>query len=151
MTVSEIDAVVVEIGIAAAPGTVFAYLVDPDKIVRWMGVRANLDPRPGGTYALEINPKLRASGRYLEVVPPSRVVFTFGWDGDQATPPGFSTVEVTLTPEGDGTHVRLVHRGLVALVRDDHRNGWEHYLGRLNIVATAGDPGPDPNAATQLH
>src|SRR6266852_3730066 len=107
VTISEINAVVSETRIAATPETVFAFLVDPHKMVRWMGSRAEADPRPGGTYALDINTQARARGEFVEVVPYSRVVFTFGWEADQAVPPGSSTVEVTLSP--DGTHVRLVH------------------------------------------
>jgi uncharacterized protein YndB with AHSA1/START domain len=147
VTVSEINAVVSQTRIAATPETVFAFFVDPDKMVRWMGSRAEVDPRPGGTYALDINAQARARGEYLEVVPHSRIVFTFGWEGDQTVPPGSSTVEVTLTPDGDGTHVRLIHRGLMTSdTREQHRHGWQLYLGRLSLAAGGGEPGPDPNA-----
>jgi len=147
VTVSEIDAVVTEIRIAATPEAVFAYLVDPDKMVRWMGSRAESDPRAGGTYAVDINAQARARGRYVEVVPYSRVVFTFGWEGDHNVPPGSSTVEVTLTSDGAGTHLRLVHRGLLtAAMREQHRDGWQLYLARLSVAAGGGEPGPDPNA-----
>ncbi|HLZ29047.1 MAG TPA: SRPBCC domain-containing protein [Chloroflexota bacterium] len=146
MTVSEINAVVSETRIAATPQTVFAFFVDPTKMVRWMGARAVVDARPGGTYALDINAQARARGEFVEVVPYSRVVFTFGWEDDQAVPPGSSTVEVTLTPDGEGTHVRLVHRGLMTTeMREQHSHGWQLYLGRLGIAAGGGDPGPDPN------
>ena len=147
MTVSEIDAVVSEIRIAAPPETVFAYFVDPDKMARWMGSRIQLEPHPGGAYALDINAQARARGSYVEVVAPSRVVLSFGWEGDPSVPPGSTTVEVTLTPDGDGTHVRLILRGLLsAQSRDEHREGWQHYLDRLGVAAGGGDPGPDPNA-----
>jgi uncharacterized protein YndB with AHSA1/START domain len=147
VTVSEINAVVSETRIAATPETVFAFFVDPTKIVRWMGSRAEADPRPGGTYALDINAQARARGEFVEVVPFSRVVFTFGWEDDQAVPPGSSTVEVTLSPDGDGTYVRLVHRGLMTTpMREQHAHGWQHYLARLSVAAGGGEPGPDPNA-----
>ena len=147
MSVSEINAVVSEIHIAAPPDTVYAYFIDPDKMARWMGSRLQLEPRPGGTYALDINAQARARGTYLEVEPPARVVFSFGWEDDQNVPPGSSTVEVTLAQDGDGTHVRLVHRGLqTADMREQHRLGWQHYLVRLGAAAAGADPGPDPNA-----
>lgn len=147
MTVSEIDAVVCETHVAAPPETVFTFLVDPEKMARWMGSRVELDPRPGGRYALDISAQIRARGEYVEVVPPSRVVFTFGWDADDAVPPGSTTVEITLTPDSDGTHVRLVHRGLMTSEqREQHRQGWQQYVGRLSVAAAGGDPGPDPNA-----
>ena len=147
MTVSELNAVVSEVRVAAPPETVFAYFVDPAKMARWMGSRVELDARPGGAYSLDINAQARARGAFVEVVPPSRVVFTFGWEADQAVPPGSSTVEVTLTPDGDGTHVRLVHRRLMASEsREQHAHGWQHYLARLTVAASGGEPGPDPNA-----
>jgi uncharacterized protein YndB with AHSA1/START domain len=147
VTLSEIDSVVTEIRIAATPQTVFAYFVDPVKMVRWIGTRAEVDPRPGGTYAVDMNPQTRARGEYVEVVPHSRVVFTWGWMGDKTVPPGSSTVEVTLTPHGDGTYVRLVHRGLMTgEMREQHRDGWQLYLRRLGVAAAGGDPGPEPNA-----
>ncbi len=149
LVLSEINSVVSEIRIAAPPQAVFAYFVDPDKMVRWIGTRVDIEAQPGGTYAVDMNPQTRARGKYVEVVPHSRVVFTFGWLDDEVVPPGSSTVEVTLTPDRGGTHVRLVHRGLVtAEMRDQHRTGWELYLSRLAIAAGGGDPGPDPNAAS---
>ena len=147
MALSEINAVTTETRVAARPETVFAFFVDPDKMVRWMGLRAELDPRPGGRYAVDINAQARARGAFVEVVPHSRVVFTFGWEEDPNVPAGSTTVEVTLTPDGDGTLVRLVHRGLTtAEMREQHRHGWQHYLARLAAAGGGGDPGPDPNA-----
>lgn len=146
--VSEIDAIVCEISIAAHPETVFAYFTQSDLYARWMGVSAQLDARPGGTYAIDINDTAQARGTFLEVVPHSRIVFSFGWEGEMhPVPPGSSTVEVTLTRTADGTHVRLVHRGLRQLeARDQHREGWELYLDRLSKVAAGVEVGPDPNA-----
>jgi hypothetical protein len=71
-------------------------------------------------------------------------VFTWGWENEDAlVPPGSSTVEVELVPEGESTLVRLTHRDLPADMRDQHAHGWIHYLGRLAVGAEGGDPGPD--------
>jgi len=146
VALSEIDAIVCETTIAAPPETVFSFFTNPELYVRWMGARAQLDPRPGGTYAVDINTVARARGTFVEVVPYSRIVFTFGWEGDdQSVPPGASTVEVTLTPVPDGTHVRLMHRGLLHIeARNQHHHGWLLYLSRLTTAAAGGDVGPDP-------
>jgi len=147
VTISEINAVVSEIHIAAPPEVVFAYFVDPAKMRRWFGSHIHLEPQTGGTYSADINSQARARGTYVDVVPPSRVVFTFGWQDDPNIPPGSTTVEVTLAGDGDGTHVRLVHRGLqTPEMREQHRQGWDHYVARLAVAAAGGDPGPDPNA-----
>jgi Activator of Hsp90 ATPase homolog 1-like protein len=54
-------------------------------------------------------------------VPHSRVVLTCGFEErDETVPPGASTVEVTLTPDGNGTILRLVHRDLPEPSRSQH-------------------------------
>lgn len=137
-----------EVRIAARPETVFGFFTDPAKMVRWKGVAAELDPRPGGTYCVRINDQHVARGEYVEVVPYSRIVFTWGWEGDGSpVPPGTSTVEVSLIADGEHTVVRLRHLGLPADQRQPHAEGWAHYLERLVIAGTGGDPGPDPWAS----
>ena len=135
-----------EIRINARPETVFPYLTDPDRMVMWMGVSANLDPRPGGIYELNVNKDNHARGEYVEVTPYSRVVFTFGWEGEGGdVPPGSSRVEITLTPESDGTLLRLRHEGLSTdESRKAHTQGWTHFVDRLAKVSAGIDPGPDP-------
>jgi uncharacterized protein YndB with AHSA1/START domain len=137
-----------EIRIAARPETVFDFFVDPEKMVRWKGRRAELDPRPGGVYRVEINDQAIARGEYVEIEAPNRVVFTWGWEGQEsgvhAVPPGSSRVEVELTPDGDGTLVRLRHLDLPEQSREIHGQGWDMYLGRLAAAAQGRDPGADP-------
>jgi uncharacterized protein YndB with AHSA1/START domain len=134
-----------EIRIDASPETVFPYFTDPARMTRWKGREAVLDPRPGGVYRVEINDQIVAAGEYVEVSPPTRVVFTWGWDGGaHPVPPGSTTVEVELVPDGDGTLVRLTHHGLPDdEQREQHADGWSHYLGRLALAASGRDPGPD--------
>ncbi|MFQ6019740.1 MAG: SRPBCC domain-containing protein [Dehalococcoidia bacterium] len=147
-TQSEGDVVEMEVRIAARPETIFSFFTDPAKMMRWKGISATLDPQPGGIYRVDMNGRDVAHGEYLEVVPHSRVVFTWGWEGGGSPlPPGSSTVEVTLVPDGDSTIVRLQHRGLSAEQRDAHAEGWNHYLPRLVTAAEGRDPGPDPWAA----
>jgi len=139
-----------EVRIAARPETVFAFFTDPARMILWKGIEATLDPRPGGIYRVSINGRDVARGEYLEVVPNSRVVFTWGWEGAESPlPPGSSTVEVSLVPDGDGTLVRLRHTGLPAEIRDVHAAGWEHYLERLTGAAEGRPMGPDPWASEQ--
>ena len=138
-----------EVRIAARPETVFDFFVDPEKMRQWKGTRAELDPRPGGIYRVEINEQAVARGEYVEIEAPTRVVFTWGWEGQEsgehAVPPGSSRVEVDLTPDGDGTIVRLRHLGLPEESREIHGHGWDLYLGRLASAAAGEDPGTDPN------
>jgi uncharacterized protein YndB with AHSA1/START domain len=135
-----------ELHIDASPETVFEFFTDPAKMVRWKGEKATLDPRPGGVYRVEISEQAIAVGKYVEIDPPRRLVFTWGWEGDFAsTPPGSSTVEITLTLDGDGTLVRLVHSDLPTPESVElHGQGWDQYLPRLAIAAAGGDAGTDP-------
>jgi len=136
-----------EIRIEAAPETVFPFFTDPEKIVRWIGVGATLDPRPGGVFQLETIMDYQLAGEYQEVEPFRRVVFSWGYgnfpEEPNPLPVGSTTVEVELVPDGADTIVRLTHR-VPAELADFHAMGWENYLARLAIVATGGDPGPDP-------
>ena len=144
MPVEASEAVEREIRIDARPETVFEFFTQPELMLRWKGVDATLEPVPGGAYRVKMNARNTVIGKYVEVEPPRRVVFTWGFDGDDAiVGPGESTVEVTLTPDGDGTLLRLVHAGLGGDARAPHERGWVHYLERLALAAAGGDPGPD--------
>jgi len=136
----------VQTRIAAPPEVVFAYFVDPELYSRWKGSTAELDARPGGLYRVLMPSGDRVRGQYVSVEPPHRVVFTWGFEGNNELPPGSSTVEITLVADGDGTIVRLRHERLPTHEsREQHAIGWRHYVERLAIVATGGDPGPDWN------
>jgi uncharacterized protein YndB with AHSA1/START domain len=140
-----VEAVEVEVRIAASPETVFDFFTDPALMMQWMGRAVETDPRPGGGFRCEINDDAIASGEYVAIEPPERVVFTWGWNGeDSVTKAGSSTVEVLLAADGEGTHLRLIHSGLPsAESAGKHAHGWRHYLDRLGTAAGGGDAGPD--------
>ena len=133
-----------EVHIAAAPETVFEHFTDPLKLVRWMGSEATLDPRPGGVFRLVFLAGAVVIGEFVEVAPYHRIVFTWGWEQDAlAVPPASTEVEVDLTPQAGGTHVRLRHRRVPGLASAFVGAGWRNYLERLSAVASGADPGPD--------
>lgn len=145
MTASDGNAVAREIRVRARPETIFPFFTDPELMVRWMGTSVEVEPRPGGLYRVDVDGSHIARGEYVEVSPPDRVVFTWGWEAeDSPVRPGSSTVEVTLTADGDHTVVALVHRDLPSKESADaHGVGWDHYVARLEIAAAGGDAGPD--------
>jgi uncharacterized protein YndB with AHSA1/START domain len=154
--------------IAASPEIVFSYFTDPAKLVQWMGAEATVDPRPGGVFRLVFEPTPEVAafiaeaagsrdeivtnavlGEFVEVDPYERIVFTWGYERELfATPPRSTTVEVSLTPVGKSTQLRLVHRRLPGASVGFHRTGWDHYLPRLAAAASGADPGPDPFSRT---
>jgi uncharacterized protein YndB with AHSA1/START domain len=106
-------------------------------------VEATLDPRPGGVceqiHEGRDGQPYRMRGEFVEVSPPSRVVFTWGFENEGVdVRPGDSTVEVTLEPRDDGTFLRLVHRDLPESERGEHDAGWAEMLNRLEKALAEG-------------
>ena len=130
------EAVEREIEIAAPPGIVWQYWLDPTRIVRWMGSSATIDARPGGPIRVEYGNGAVMSGAIIELDEPTRLVFTWGWeDPSEVVRPGGSTVEVTFLAVPGGTRVRVRHTGLPDGERAGHAEGWDYFLGRLAGVA----------------
>jgi len=44
---------------------VFALLTDPEKLLRWMGTEAQVEPQPGGLVAGNVDPGIAENGREL--------------------------------------------------------------------------------------
>jgi uncharacterized protein YndB with AHSA1/START domain len=116
--------VVCEVLIDASPATIYPFLVDADQHLKWIGTQATLDAVVGGEYRVLV----------MGVHP---------GEPDHPIPAGSGEIEITLTPDGAMTLVRLVHRGLPDDAVSDHTGGWNHYLGRLKQVVAGEDPGPD--------
>ena len=131
--------------IAASPATVFAFFTDAERWTQWQGVDGVIDARPGGVLQVRMPGDQVAAGRFVEVVPHRRLVFTWGWEGEAPpVPPGSTTVVVELEPVDGGTLLRLTHSDLApSPVAEHHREGWERYLERLRLRAEGADPGPD--------
>ena len=141
------DSVVHEVVLPAPPSEVFDMFVDAEKLVRWIGISADVEGRRDGRFRFEVMPGQYCEGHYVVVDRPHRVVFTWGWsDPSMGVAPGSSTVEVTLEPEASGrsTRLRLVHRGLPDSERGRvlHDDGWTRFLARLQAVV-AGEAPPE--------
>jgi uncharacterized protein YndB with AHSA1/START domain len=138
-TTTRTDVIQRTIHIDAKPETVYTYLTDPDRMAAWSGRVAAMDARPGGILRVDHNGFDIMCGEFVELDPPRRVVFTWGWESlaDQ-TRPGASTVTVTLEPDGDGTRLHLRHEGLAEMDVQAHGEGWDLFLGRLATVAAGG-------------
>ena len=106
----------IERWIEARPETVFAYFTDPERFLRWQGGDASVDAHPGGSFRITIGGHSCGvvQGEFLEVVAPSRLVFTWGWEGITSKEPalakllaGPSVVEISLESQRGGTLLRL--------------------------------------------
>ena len=135
-----------ELQIAASPETVWEFLVDPEKRRAGRAGRRVVRPEsgrriPGGGDSGHI-----ATGEFVELDPPRRLVWTWGWEpgSPSKVTPGSTTIEVELVPDGDGTLLKFAHIGLPdPEAAQMHGHGWDHYLERLEIAARGDDPGRD--------
>ncbi len=113
---------------------VFRALTEPDQLVKWWGPQGftvpevALDVRPGGGWRTtmrspEGNDHI-VSGVYRDIVPPSRLVFTWGWETDG--PRGHeSVVTIELFETADGTRLDLHQQVFESIEsRDRHQHGW---------------------------
>ena len=126
-----------------SPDEAFALITEPERLRRWKTVSAYVDLRAGGGYRFTVVPGNVAAGTFREVEPGKRVVYGWGWEGNDALPPDTSTVTVTIEAVDGGTLVTLTHEGLDEEQEKSHAEGWDHYLERLQKLATTGDAGQD--------
>ena len=131
--------------IAASPETVWSFWTDPARLCEWWGTRAEVEPRPGGMFRVVMdNDGPVMSGTYLTLEPFTRLVFTFGWEGNpmgDALAPGSTQVEVTLTAVNGDTDLVVVHRQVPAAHADEHAKGWALFVGeRLPMAVGRNEP-----------
>ncbi|HMJ75226.1 MAG TPA: SRPBCC family protein [Iamia sp.] len=94
----QLKAVVASEVYPSPPADVWDALTNAERLPRWfLPITGEL--KLGGSYQLEGN----AGGEILECEPEERFLVSWVYDGFP------SWVEVTLTPEGDGTRMRLSH------------------------------------------
>lgn len=121
-----------EIFIRATPERVFRALTEKAELEAWFVKEATIDLRVGGALRLFWDPET-VEGTFLDVDPPRRLVFT--WDERPAIA-GVTTSAFTLTGEGEGTRLHLVHSGFgtgAAWDRlfDNINGGWDEELQKL--------------------
>ena len=121
---------------------VFKCWTDPEHLKRWCCPTGFTIPfsegdiRPGGWFKT----CMRApdgtdhwlGGKYEEIVPPEKIVFSHGWLNDKGETDHQTTVTITLAEDGDRTRLTL-HQAFFQSTesRDGHRVGWEETLDNL--------------------
>ena len=120
----------------------------PELVGRWWSGRrgemtlVEMDFRVGGAWRYVMNARdgheVGFHGEYLEIVPPSRLAFTFRWE-EPAPDDRQTVVSLSLTDLG-GTTELVVDQGLFATDARLalHRSGWSESLDRLAEVLSAG-------------
>lgn len=116
------------------PSEVYARWTDPELVVKWWPVRAEAEVRPGGWYRFEWPEQgWTLRGQYTAVERDRRLGFSWTWDH---APTVVKEVLVAFDPSPGGTAVTVDHgpyggSAADAELRESHRAGWLHFLGRL--------------------
>ena len=122
--------------IQAAPQTVFSFFTENDRWASWWGAGSTIEPTRGGRVFIRHPNGIESSGEVVEVVPPTRIVFTYGFNSGNPIPPGSSRVTISLERQGLGTRLDLLHEFAEAGPRDEHVQGWRYQLSLFgNVVA----------------
>jgi uncharacterized protein YndB with AHSA1/START domain len=136
---------------------VFQAWIDPELLRQWLtgpggkSPHAEVDARVGGEFRITMTSPVGQAlrrlssyqgyahmvGRYREITPPERLVFTVGWEDfptvhmDREA----STVTVEFHEKGDQTELVLTHeRQPNRRIRAFHRIGWSASLRKLDKV-----------------
>lgn len=144
MSTSEVAAFRMERTFAATPEEVFDAWTNPVVLERWWAAAptwsspgCDVDLRVGGRYTLRMlgdDGELHVvAGEYREVTRPSRLVFTWCWQGDGGPHPGHvSLVAIDFHGDGERTTVVLEHSGLPSQQsREGHGEGWSACFDNL--------------------
>ncbi|TIX92225.1 SRPBCC domain-containing protein [Rhizobium sp. P44RR-XXIV] len=134
--------------IAAPRALLFRLWTEPEHLMRWWGPQTttassvSVDLREGGAWRHCIltaeGREYWSHGRYLEIIPPERLVFTFAWENREGKPEHPMQVTVEFRELGEKT--RLVFRK--AQLPDDtelklQTGGWEQALDKYVAYAEA--------------
>jgi glutathione S-transferase len=113
-------------------------------LASWMGSRGTslrsvaADPRVDGAWRVEMVARdgnvFAVGGRFKQLERPSRVLYTWQWEGEKSPMPHVETlIDVSLTGKNGGTELHMKHSGFpVAPARDGHDQGWKSTFNRLN-------------------
>jgi uncharacterized protein YndB with AHSA1/START domain len=141
-TAAQTTTVEQSVRIAAPPETVWSFWTEPERLSRWWGTATAVVAEPGGDYRIVMDTGEVMRGSIVEVDPPHRLVFTFGWEHNgpgEPLAPGSTSVEVTLLADGADTELVLRHTEVPASHAPDHAQGWQYFVGE-RLVAAVSDP-----------
>lgn len=122
--------------IHAEPAVVFRFFEENDRWASWWGPGSTIEGKPRGRVLIRHAEGVDVVGEVIEIEPPDRIVFSYGFLDRRAEPAGESLVTIDLEPLGHSTRLHLAHEFNDAAARDEHVQGWRFQLSILaNLVA----------------
>src|SRR5665213_2074464 len=124
---------------AATPDVLFDAWLTREQWAAWIGPEGiacevpMLEPKVGGRYEITMRlgngQVIPVSGVFKTIDRPTRLVFSWGWNGDPARQ---SLITLEFNARGAGTELVLRQEGLGTIAnRDEHGKGWSSALDRL--------------------
>ncbi len=124
-----------ELVVRAPRASVFRYFTDSERWAKWWGAGSTIDGRPGGALRIVYPGGTAAVGEVLEIRPPERIVFSYGYEGaGKPIAPGGSRVTIRFSDHPDGTQLSFLHELADAATRDQHVQGWRYQLAVFATV-----------------
>ena len=128
---------------------VFAAWTTPHDIMRWFGpetcqvLSAQVDLKVGGQYHFRVKGQemgeLDLRGVYREIKRPSRLVYTWNWQGRPEVEFGETVVTVDFLDKEGFTEVQITHDHFPNTeTREKHNYGWNGCLDKLQGLLQAG-------------
>jgi uncharacterized protein YndB with AHSA1/START domain len=140
-------AIVKELTIAAAPGSVWGALTQQDEIVRWWSDEARVQPEVGSLGEFRFRPPAGVLQFEVAELDQDEKV---SWISRQG-PPHWAGTSVTwqLTPVQNGTKLVFTHEGFAQVdeAYQQTRGNWEYFLASLKsyLETGKGTPGVPPS------
>lgn len=128
---------------SASRAEVFKALTEPDRLSRWFAPSDEFeayvdrfDAEVDGTYRIEMRHKEgnvhTAVGTIREIKPPSRLVYTWKWEGGEMPD---TLVTWVLREVDGGTELTLIHDQFPnEEAKNEHLQGWNGCLARLELA-----------------
>ncbi|MDN5201905.1 SRPBCC domain-containing protein [Fulvivirgaceae bacterium BMA10] len=114
-----------EIWIKASVQQVFACFTEEEAMLTWHGKEVTLDPVPGGIYRVVFENGDVILGKFKEVLPNEKLVYTARYNDVD------SVVTVNFVGENGGTKVSLKQEFKPDQDISTFQYGWDYFLGLL--------------------
>jgi uncharacterized protein YndB with AHSA1/START domain len=125
------------IEISAPPGEVFASLIEPAQLDRWIAEHAEVEPHVGGRYDFGWD---HGPVKILELEPDKVLAYSWRHSWEDQEGPDATVVRWELAGSHGHTHLTIVHSGFGGTDRrtDGYQLGWMEFLVSLKRMHEVG-------------